>query len=580
LSSPVRLPDITSGERTEIVYGVEDVTKFSEYGLSLVENRIDVCGDYTMPSVILASEQVRDGYYRISKRGVRIRWITDITSENISACKEIMKIAELRHIDGVKGGFVVADEKVYVATAQLRLEKPVTQLIYSNVKAIVEQQQYMFNTLWNKAIPSIQRIKEIEEGLTREFIQAIQDPIEIQELGFNLVKSAADEILILFSTANAFHRQIEHAGGSKLLKQAAKERKVKIRILTPMDRTVEQSAQKLIEEKDRQPSLQRQEGQPDIDIDIRYIEPDLQTKVTILLIDRRFSLTVELKDDTKENSYEAIGLATYSNSKSTVLSYVSIFESLWKQTELYQQLKEANNKLNSLNNFQKDFINIAAHELRNPIQPILGLSEVLSSLIKDSRQHELIDVIYRNAKSLHRLSEDILDITRIESQSLQLNKERFNIIEVIQNAIRDSKNINRKNNNKKDLKIELLSPENESIFVTADKGRVNQVIFNILNNAVRFTEDTTGGRITFMIEKDDDDQEVVINVKDTGKGIDPEIMPKLFTRSATKSSGGSGLGLYISKNIVEAHGGKIWAENNADGTGATFRFSFPINQKK
>lgn len=490
-----------------------------------------------------------------------------------------MKIAELGHIDGVKGGFVVADEKVYVATALLRLEKPVTQLIYSNVKAIVEQQQYMFNTLWKKAIPSIQRIKEIEEGLTREFIQAIQDPIEIQELGFDLVKSAANEILILFSTANAFHRQIEHAGGAKLLKQAAKERKVRIRILTPMDRTVEQSAQKLIEEKDRQP-IQRQEGQPDIDIDIRFIEPDLQTKVTILLIDRRFSLTVELKDDTKENSYEAIGLATYSNSKSTVLSYASIFESLWKQTELYQQIKEANNKLNTLNNFQKDFINIAAHELRNPIQPILGLSEVLSSLIKDSRQHELIDVIFRNAKSLHRLSEDILDITRIESQSLQLSKERFNIIEIIQNAIRDSNNINRKNNNKKNLKIELLSQENESIFVTADKGRVNQVIFNILNNAVRFTEDTTGGRISFMIEKDEDDQEVVINVKDTGKGIDSEIMPKLFTRSATKSSGGSGLGLYISKNIVEAHGGNIWAENNADGRGATFTFSLPTNQKK
>ena len=364
-----------------------------------------------------------------------------------------------------------------------------------------------------------------------------------------------------------------------MLKQAAKERKVRIRILTPMDRTVEQSAQKLIEEKDRQLSLQRLEGKPDIDIDIdiRYIEPDLQTKVTILLIDRRFSLTVELKDDAKENSYEAIGLATYSNSKSTVLSYASIFESLWKQTELYQQLKDANNKLNTLNNFQKDFINIAAHELRNPIQPILGLSEVLSSLIKDPYQHELIDVIYRNAKSLHRLSEDILDITRIESQSLQLNKERFDIIEVIQNAIRDSKNINRKNNNKKNLKIELLSPEIESIFVTADKGRVNQVIFNILNNAVKFTEDITGGRITFMIEKDEDDQEVVIKVKDTGKGIDSEIMPKLFTRSATKSSGGSGLGLYISKNIVEAHGGKIWAENNIDGKGATFSFSLPIN---
>jgi hypothetical protein len=112
-----------------------------------VKNRIDVCGDYTMQSVILASKEVRNGYFGLNERGIKIRWITDILKENMSSCKEIMKIAELCHLDGVKGGFVVADEKVYVATPMLQQEKPVTQLIYSNVKAIVEQQQYMFNTL-------------------------------------------------------------------------------------------------------------------------------------------------------------------------------------------------------------------------------------------------------------------------------------------------------------------------------------------------------------------------------------------------------------------------------------------------
>ena len=126
MSSPVRPPDNTSGERTEIVYGIEEVTKFFADGLSLVGNKIDVCGDHTMPSVILSSEEVRNGYFELSKKGVEIRWITDIKPENISSCKKIMKIAELRHLDGVKGGFVVADEKVYVATAMLQLEKPVT----------------------------------------------------------------------------------------------------------------------------------------------------------------------------------------------------------------------------------------------------------------------------------------------------------------------------------------------------------------------------------------------------------------------------------------------------------------------
>ncbi len=133
------LPDITSGERTEIVYGDENIEKFSAYGLSMVENRVDVCGNYVMPSVILASKEVKNAYYELNKRGVKIRWITDITKENISSCKEIIKIVELRHLDDVKGGFVVSDEKVYVATALLQVEKPVKQLIYSNVKALVEQ---------------------------------------------------------------------------------------------------------------------------------------------------------------------------------------------------------------------------------------------------------------------------------------------------------------------------------------------------------------------------------------------------------------------------------------------------------
>jgi two-component system, OmpR family, sensor histidine kinase VicK len=308
------LPDITSGERTEIVYGDENIEKFSAYGLSMVENRVDVCGNYVMPSVILASKEVKNAYYELNKRGVKIRWITDITKENISSCKEIIKIVELRHLDDVKGGFVVSDEKVYVATALLQVEKPVKQLIYSNVKALVEQQQYMFNTLWNKAIPAKQRIMEIEQGLKREFIETIRDPQEIQNLGFDLIKSANEDVLIIFSTANAFLRQ-QKAGAIKLVAKQAIDHKAKVRILTPINEKVSESIRDLT-------SLGEKEK---IDIEIRNIESPQQTKVTILIADRKFSLAVELKEDSKDNSYEAIGLGIYSNSKPTVLSYVSIF---------------------------------------------------------------------------------------------------------------------------------------------------------------------------------------------------------------------------------------------------------------
>src|SRR5919202_446953 len=142
------------------------------------------------------------------------------------------------------------------------------------------------------------------------------------------------------------------------------------------------------------------------------------------------SLVMELKDDTKSTFHEAIGLSTYSNSKAGVLSYVAIFENLWKQSELYEQLK-------THDKMQKEFINIAAHELRTPMQPIIGLSEIVLSKTKDEEQVKLFEVINRNAKRLQRLTEDILDVTKIESQSLNLKKEQFNLNQVISNAIED-----------------------------------------------------------------------------------------------------------------------------------------------
>ena len=242
---------------------------------------------------------------------------------------------------------MVSDEKVYVATAQLQMETSVTQLIYSNVKAITEQQQFMFDTLWNKAIPSKQRMREIEEELEREFIETIRDPLGIIDVGYKLVKAAKDEILLIFHTANAFHRQ-DRAGGIDMLVENAVKYKTRVKILVPIDDKIEVAIRRLKRIKE---------------IEIRNIEPTMQTRVTILVADRKYSLVIELLDDSKENSEEAIGLATYSNSRSTVLSYASIFESLWRQSELREELF-----IRSM--AQKEFINIAAHELRNPIQPI------------------------------------------------------------------------------------------------------------------------------------------------------------------------------------------------------------------
>ncbi len=232
----------------------------------------------------------------------------------------------------------------------------------------------------------------------------------------------------------------------------------------------------------------------------------------------------------------------------------------------YEKLKEADRA-------QKEFINVAAHELRTPIQPVLGLSDILHSKIKDSKQRELLEIITRNAKRLQRLSEDILDVTRIESQSLILNKEIFNLNDVITNAIQDHKNEIEKTNGNLKLLYETNDDEDNNIFVEADRIRLSQVISNLIRNAIKFTKE---GVILVSVRKDNNNNQVVVSIKDTGSGIDPEIEPRLFSKFASKSFEGTGLGLFICKSIVEAHGGKIWAENNADGKGATFSFSIPV----
>jgi signal transduction histidine kinase len=193
-----------------------------------------------------------------------------------------------------------------------------------------------------------------------------------------------------------------------------------------------------------------------------------------------------------------------------------------------------------------------------------------------------LDVIIRNAKRLRNLSEDILDVTRIESNSLTLNKERFNLNEMILNAAADSRNYTATKNKDSNIKIEPVFNGKEDIYIQADRNRINQVTSNLLVNAIKFTKQGTITISTETIEGDsaglDGRRGVIVAVKDSGSGIDPTILPKLFTKFASGSDGGTGLGLFISKNIVEAHGGRIWANNNENGNGATFSFWLPMTK--
>lgn len=556
-------------ERTEVIYGSENVVNAISQFLSKA-NTINSCGDYKAPSANIQVEEYRKLLFDLKKRGIKLRYITDITKDNVKYCKELMSdfTYEIRHLEGIKANFSVSETE-YLASATLVEEelqqpmRPIQQVIYSNVKDIVEQQKYVFESFWSKAIPAESRIKEIEEGFILGSTEIIQIPSRTKELFIDLIKSAKEEVLLLLPTINAFLRE-DRIGMIQSLREAAVGRGINVRILTPINNMIQKIIQNIMV--DQANNL----------FDIRAIEttsPEIAVvgTVTILVVDKKQSLAIEKVDDSKEDFIDAIGLATYSTSKPTVLSYISIFESLSKQVKLYEQLK-------THGKMQEEFINVASHELRTPTQSVLAYSELLRR--HPERRDEMIQAICRNAERLQRLTNDILDVTRIESKTLTLNKEKFNLSDLLSNIVQDYKNGIEKNNG--NVRLLYNQPNKDSFIVEVDRERITQVISNLLNNAVKFTEETRGDVYVAAEEKEKADQEiVVVTIKDTGIGVDPEILPRLFTKFATKSQAGTGLGLFICKSIIEAHGGKIWAENNKNGEGgATFAFSLPLSKQQ
>jgi signal transduction histidine kinase len=518
-----------------------------------------------------------------------IKWICNIQKESIELVKIFLNMGmQIRHVKNLTPmNFALGDREINATIEKMEEGKMVQSLLTSNEPVYIKHFHSIFENLWYSGIDATERIKELEQDIESEGIEIIRNHFEVQRLVFDLLRSAQKEILVVFSTANAFHRQ-EKAGSINLLIEIAskKDNNIDIKIMTPFDNKIEQikngldnvtidyddeikDGYKKGQIEDMVKEKNRKQQQNSKKIEIKFIESS--TTISILIVDRKYSLVAELKDDTKDTSIEAIGLATYSNSKSTVLSYVSMFETLWLQTELSDLLKIQDK-------IQKEFINVAAHELRTPIQPILGISDILYSQIEDKQQRKLLEVIIRNAERLTRLTNDILDVAKIETGTLQIEKERFNLYDLISNLISHYKTsireIETRNVNF------LYITEEQNLNIEGDKGLLYQVLDNLLSNAIKFTK-RVGDRANITIttkRREKNDNTIIVSVKDNGTGIDKEILPRLFTKFATKSESGTGLGLYISKNIIEAHRGEIWAENNLDGRGATFRFTLTVSE--
>ena len=469
---------------------------------------------------MVSDKSIKQKRIKAKDRGVKFRYITEVTKKNIDYCKEMIKYfdAEIRHLEGVKGNFEISDDgQGYVTAANLQEAKPIKQLIYSTVKEIGEQQQYIFDTLWTKTISFEEKIKEIEEEFIPEVTEVIRNPNKAQALEWNLLSMATKEIQIIYSTVKAYKMQ-DNVGIIDYLAKLARNNNIKVRMLTPNDSSIKES-------------LKRLKDDTNNSIDINYIEPKSGIIINTIIVDKKYSLVMELKDKKysidKENSTipgkttkeipeepaVEIGISTYSNSIATVLSYISVFETLWRQTELFEQLKQSDI-------LKTEFINIAAHELRTPTQTILGYCEMIS--IFPEKKDEYINPIKRNSERLYKPTNDILDVAKIESNSLKLDIEKIELNEIINETVKDFTNrtffIN------KDVKINFNTSNDNypqsTLFVYVDKNRIQQVIFNLLDNASKFTDK---GEITLTIENNTDKyNNITIKIRDTGKGIDPD----------------------------------------------------------
>jgi signal transduction histidine kinase len=322
------------------------------------------------------------------------------------------------------------------------------------------------------------------------------------------------------------------------------------------------------------------EKQPKVDELISKISEIYESNSALAAANQRLEVKRSELNDSNRSLFESnrelaeINKEFAETSKAFALTNKQFAELNQELTAVSKELAFAYRTIEQQNKTYAEFINIAAHELRTPAQAILGYAELAK------RNPGFIDAIYRNAFRLNRLIKNILDVTRIESHTLQLDKQRFNLNDVLARGIEDAQTqilANSKIKLSLSIVVENHEGNDDPISIEADRERIMQVLYNLLHNAIKFTKQ---GIISVTVErkKKHEDDAIVVSVKDSGSGIHPEITPKLFSKFATKSFSGTGLGLYISKSIIEAHGGKIWAENNPDGKGATFSFSLPLDK--
>lgn len=745
-------------KKSEILYGSENAVGRGVEFMHNTKSRMDITCDSKAPSIVVRSPQYREGYLDILKRGGIIRCITEITSNNIDECKELLNlVTELRHMDGMKGGIAV-NESEYMATTVLKESKPLTEVIYSNAEEVVAQGQYIFDTMWKNATPAIKKIKEIEEGkfagyvtkvlsrsegslneyslqeffyntkridivasteglsrvyeffhrlnhnllkegeengdenhlrvlvevsrdnlnIVKKFInsnievrhlkkeppiyfavtdlnvlatiermeeedmtesilysndpqyiyrfkriferfwsdsksaeeiigfiennevvpvlETIENPEKTLSVIKELISSATNEILGILPTFDAFQRQVD-IGMFDLIKKVSQEKKLIIKILVTDKINLPEGRSNIkigknkkhsiiirrknfqeikLESEDKEFTIDSIDGLTMRSISSQSIRPQLG----LVVVDRSRSIIVESKKTKSEKQIDHIGMSSYSNSTQISASCGTIFLALWNYSIMFDLMEKSYKRLKIQDGMQKEFIDIVAHELRTPLQSILGLTDIVKERTQEVENRRLLETVIENGTRLYRFVENVLTATKLEGLFSQLPREVFDLVILIKDIV---KNYDTKFQNIDKLslphtkEIDIKFKSHDAVHqVKANKLQISMVLTNLIDNSINFIPVTRKGLILIVIKRVGDN--VLVHVKDNGEGIHPEILPRLFTKFATRSFYGSGLGLYNCRKIIHMHHGGLWAENNPKNEkGATFSFSLPLN---
>ena len=532
--------------------------------ISRAEKSLSILGDTKSANFIL-SDKIRNAIQDAKNRQLRIRYITEITEDNLISCKEIKKISEVRHLEKITGNYILTDKEYFGFPEAGKFLSSRNQ---NDIHQSVIMQNYIFDNLWNNATTQEEKITSLEVGLDPEEVKIISDASQVRKTYFNLIESAKYEISLIIATPNALKRNYKEGIISKLI-EASEKRNVNVFLAIPTYDNDELQID----------IFQSGQLKKNYRFQKKFIAPvTTQTnriKTTFLTVDKKIVFIKDVKDDTKDNFIEAVGYATLHTSKSRAESYNFIFDTIWRQADLYESLKEANKnllysyeKLEEHDAMEKEFIDLAAHELRTPSQSIIGYSEILRVLPERNKLYE--EAIFRNAQRLYSLVTNMLNIARIESQTMRLNKTSFDLNTKIENVVRE---VSEQTKIGAENKVRIEFTPGDTINIIADREKVFQVFANLLNNAVKFTDK---GVINISVRRDDNATKAIVTITDSGSGIDPDIIPHLFSKFKTKSEKGLGLGLYISKSIVDAHHGKIEGYNNPNSDGATFVVTLPL----